>query len=374
MDRKYIVSLEKLDKEIDNFVALKNQTLTGSAKIPKDSIIVDVVDILKIKRSTYYNRLKEGGTTIELSDEEFEILLETIYDVLPADYHKILSGLTPENTETINLINGDAEKGEIEMIQQSTFGLISEDHSPVNQYVQVYVDNVRFRMFDRETNKPAIKPGRYVRIVVPSGLNGTVILPVDPETGDILLLTQFRHPQRRWLTEAPRGFGALGIDKNDFDTARREVEEETGAVISSINNEEQLFELKHLFTDTGKLTEMPGYFLAFVNRKLQIERLRVNPPIMEDPVWISLPKFYQAIYSKKPITLDDEFEFVFMQHERKEYFGSSPLLDEDVLEINDAFTSQVGLLAFPYLCKYFKSHPMISKEKWNDWFDLTRYI
>jgi 8-oxo-dGTP pyrophosphatase MutT (NUDIX family) len=375
MERKYIISLKKLNKKIDNQLAAKNKTLKGSAKIPKKSVVCDIAKILKIRRSTYYNRLKEDSPEIELTEEEFKKILMCIYDGIPANYNKYLLALAPENIKIIKLPTGNAQGGEIEMIQQSSVGLISEAHFPVDTFVQVYVDDVRFRMFDRKINKPEIKPGKYVRIEVPSGLNGAVILPVDPETGDILLVTQFRHPQRLWLTETPRGFGFIGIDKNDFDTARRELEEETGAIISNIGNVEHLYELKHLYTDTGKLAEMPGYFLAYVKRKLHTESLRVNPPIMEDPVWVSFPKFYQAVYSKKPVTLEsDEFEFIFMQHVRQQYFGSSPLIDEHRLEIKDAFTSQVGLLAFPHLCKHFKDHAIITEEKWNDWFNITNYI
>lgn len=166
----------------------------------------------------------------------------------------------------------------------------------------------------------------------------------------------------------------LGFDKTSMDTARRELEEETGAKILFSNNREELFHLKDLYTDTGKLSEMPGYFLAFVDRELQMERLRINPPSMEDPVWISLRKFYEAIFSNEPIQLEhDEHELVFLQHEREEFFGTSLMIDEAKLEIVDAFTSQIGLLTMPHLKNRFENDPT-KTGRIADCFDLDRFV
>ncbi|MBF0175386.1 MAG: NUDIX hydrolase [Magnetococcales bacterium] len=58
------------------------------------------------------------------------------------------------------------------------------------------------------------------------GVSGCVVLPV--VAGRFVLLRIFRHPVSRWIWEAPGGFCDPG--ESSLETARRELQEETGLV------------------------------------------------------------------------------------------------------------------------------------------------
>jgi 8-oxo-dGTP pyrophosphatase MutT (NUDIX family) len=220
-------------------------------------------------------------------------------------------------------------------------------YSPVNEFVAIYIDDVKFRQ-RTEDGEVEIKGGKYIRIEPPSHKNGAVVFPVNREKKEVLLVTQYRHPQRRFLTEAPRGFGILGIDDEEIDTARRELAEETGALPIKEEGVEALYHLRALYTDTGKLWEAPSYFLAFVDRKLQMEKLNRFEPTMEDPVWVSLKAFYKAIYWREVRLRAGEYELCLKPEYRKKLNAHTPI-DDGVLEIKDAFTCLAGLLALPHL-------------------------
>lgn len=291
-------------------------------------------------------------------DELLEVPLDALYRLADqwnvADKEKFAGALIVSKQEKWTLPRGDASQGEIEVTQWSENILNDPKYAPVNKYVAVYVDDVRFRQRDEETGRVVVKEGKYIRIEVPSGLPGAIVLPVDSETGDVLLVTQYRHPQRRFLTEAPRGFGMLGVDRQTIDTARREMAEEAGAIpLKNIRGVEEIYHLRALYTDTGKLAEAPYYYLAFVNRKLQLENLNRREPTMEDPVWISLPVFYRAIYQEDPIELErGDYEFCLKEEYREKLNAKTPL-DDGLLQIEDAFTVLVALLAQPRLKQRF---------------------
>ena len=83
-------------------------------------------------------------------------------------------------------------------------------------YVMLVRDAVRFRSGAR---------GAYVRLVKPNDGVAAAILPVLPD-GRIVLVKHFRHADRRWHWEIPRGWGEPGADGPR--TARRELAEELG--------------------------------------------------------------------------------------------------------------------------------------------------
>ena len=69
----------------------------------------------------------------------------------------------------------------------------------------------------------------YIRFVNRKSLEGgydVVIMLV--QAGKILLIRKFRHEDRRWYWEFPRGFGETGLSAEE--NARKELEEEIGVV------------------------------------------------------------------------------------------------------------------------------------------------
>jgi len=249
---------------------------------------------------------------------------------------------------------GDANYGEIEVTSWGANILGDQKYYPVNEYVAVYVDDVRFRQMESD-GKVNVKAGKYVRIEVPSRQAGAVVLPVDKNTGEVLLVTQFRHPQRRYLTEVPRGFGMLGIDRTAYETAKRELKEETGAVlVVNDRGTEEIYRLRSLYTDTGKLEESPEYFLVFVDKMHQQTELNRSEPTMEDPIWVNLSKFYEALYTDEEVTVEEgkDFEFCLIP-ENREKLNAQTKLNEGKLSIEDTFTVIVGALAKPILEKRF---------------------
>ena len=189
---------------------------------------------------------------------------------------------------------------------------------------------------------------------MPSGLNGAVVLPVEEESGDVLLVTQYRHSSQRFLTECPRGFGHIGSDQSEIDTARRELEEETGRLpVKTADGVEQLFLLRSSYTDTGKLWERPSFFLAYVSRSKYTDTINAWNPAMEDPVWVPLERFVHALYAEGGVSLaPEEFEFLCPPRHLEKMRAKTPIA-QGHLVIEDAFTLQAGLLALPHLAQKF---------------------
>jgi 8-oxo-dGTP pyrophosphatase MutT (NUDIX family) len=291
----------------------------------------------------FYELVRKGG----IIETEVSKVYKLAEEFNVADKEKFLASVIVSKAETFSLPSGDAKCGEIEVTTWGENLLDDPKYSPVNEFVAIYIDNVKFRQ-RTEDGEVEIKEGKYIRIEPPSHKNGAVVLPVNREKKEVLLVTQYRHPQRQFLTEAPRGFGILGIDDEDIDTARRELAEETGALPIKEEGVEALYHLRALYTDTGKLWEAPSYFLAFVDRKLQMEKLNRFEPTMEDPVWVSLKAFYKAIYWREVKLRAGKYELCLKPEYRKKLNAHTPI-DDGVLEIKDAFTCLAGLLALPHL-------------------------
>jgi 8-oxo-dGTP pyrophosphatase MutT (NUDIX family) len=341
-DRIVRVRAEQIFKYVQNHFdrGLRTQRLISATEI-----LLEQSDAAR-----FYERMRKNPV--------IEVRLSQLYELADwwniTDKVKFAGGLLAAEQTTFTLPSGDASCGEIEVTQWGENVIADEKYYPTSKYVAVYVDDVRFRQIDEENGKVIIKKGKYIRIAPPSGLPGAVVLPVDAQSGDVLLVMQYRHPQRRFLTEAPRGFGMPVNDPYPVDTARREMAEETGAVpFKNIAGIEEWHHLRALYTDTGQLAHCPHYFLVFVNRKLQLDALNRQEPTMEAPVWVSLPAFYRAVETDDPIQLQGHEYELCLKAEYREKLNAHTPLDDGVLKIEDAFTCLVALLAKPLLIKRF---------------------
>lgn len=113
---------------------------------------------------------------------------------------------------------GDTRCGEIELLEE---GPIFQ-----NAYVEVFNDRVRFPARGGAAGNEGTS-FRW-RWAAPYGV---VVLPRLPD-GSLLLIEIFRHTERGWRLEAPRGFGAS--DQSPDQAARREVLEETGHAVLTL--------------------------------------------------------------------------------------------------------------------------------------------
>lgn len=129
-------------------------------------------------------------------------------------------------------------------------GVIYQD-----RYVTVVRDAVLF---------PSGVPGAYVRVCPSSDGVGAAILPVLSD-GRIVLVRHFRHADRQWHWEVPRGFGEPG-EQGDV-TARREAEEELGCPAR------ELIHLGAMEADTGMAAARTELYLA----RLDEDEFRLTP-------------------------------------------------------------------------------------------------
>lgn len=122
--------------------------------------------------------------------------------------------------------------------------------------VLVYSDssNLWVRVYFDEVATPA-GPARYNRVVEgpPGAGPPAVVVPVTA-TGRIMFVRTYRYPVARWLLELPRGFGEA--DYSAVETARRELQEETGCSASSVD------EIGAVLPNSGILTTSVPVFVA----------------------------------------------------------------------------------------------------------------
>lgn len=343
----YRVSVGAIEAYIKQFVQYGNKQI---ARVAVARVLFeDPQDPLR----DYWRAVREGRQ-YPLSAADAVELLSTVTDSPIAEPEKLLAGWAPAPNVRMKLTPRSAEFGEIEVTAEASETLIDPARFEiVSRYAAVYVDEVRFFQ-KRKDGPPAIGNGQYLRIEIPSGLHGAVVLPVDVDRGDVLLVTQYRHAPQRFMTECPRGFGHIGADQTAIDTARRELLQETGRVpVSTANGVEELYLLKDSYTDTGKLWEKPSFFLTYVKREPFGHYINELNPAMEDPVWVRLPRFIDALYSTAPIRLEpSEFEFALPSRHLDRMRPRTPI-SEGSLAVEDGFTLQTGLLAIPHLVRRF---------------------
>jgi len=107
------------------------------------------------------------------------------------------------------MYKGNYQKGEIELeVENIVFK---------NNYATLYNDDVIF---------PSGKKGKYLRFTW-NAPYGVMILPKD-STGRLLLVKNFRHENRSWSWEIPKGFGEKGL--TPLECGKKELLEETGCI------------------------------------------------------------------------------------------------------------------------------------------------
>ena len=105
------------------------------------------------------------------------------------------------------MYKGNHKEGEIEIIQE----IIEFE----NEYATLYNDDVVF---------PSGNHGKYLRFVW-NAPYGVMIFAKD-STGRLLLVKNFRHENRCWSWEIPKGFGEKGL--TPLECGKKELLEETG--------------------------------------------------------------------------------------------------------------------------------------------------
>lgn len=339
---KHLVSIRRLDDYIRLVCDAPDADFTRSA------VQEGIGTILRPRiqdARRHFIRLVEKDEERALDQETMDRILGVIHGERAVDKDKIISALKPQSLALDHLPLGAARDGEIEVLTAlSDKNLIGP---PVDRWVHVYVDRVQFWTRWDDLGRPVPSEERYVRIETPGRQDGAVVLPVDESSGRVCLVTQFRHPMRRLITEAPRGFADPGIDANEIATAHRELGEEANLRAG------ELVLLKRAYLDTGKLADRPSLFLAMVDRRQQEARYVAKKPLMLDPVWVPLLDFYEAVFATGDHAIDPELlEFVHLgPHQRTRLAKSSLALG--YLGIEDAFTIQVALLALPRLKRRF---------------------
>lgn len=140
---------------------------------------------------------------------------------------------------------GDWKKGEISLLKEVDIGF-------ENPYVRVYNDWVAIA--DRR-NPATPLIFQHIRLTTADRPDGSVVIPITPDN-KLLLVKQFRHAPRLWMTEFPRGFA----DRREIkiQTAVREMFEETGYLI----NWKIERQLGRIVPDSGKLHDAPYIYVV----------------------------------------------------------------------------------------------------------------
>lgn len=160
---------------------------------------------------------------------------------------------------------GNSSKNEIEIVNdeesikkilnqlnsksKSKLGTVYED-----DYILVVRDPVRF---------PNNRLGTYLRVIerpALDGVTGAVIIPF--YKNKFILRKFFRHVTRSWEIEFPRGYREKG--ESPYDCAKRELNEELGIKIDSINK------IGTFYSNTGILAGNIDVFFA------QLKNTKIN--------------------------------------------------------------------------------------------------
>jgi 8-oxo-dGTP pyrophosphatase MutT (NUDIX family) len=349
--REYEISLDRLDAYV------KAEKPHGEREGAKEALAALLFATTGSKRNRYNRELRAAkqGATLALSSS---LAAQVLALVAPqhAEPEKLLGQWSAHQDRfTFRQLPGrSAEDGEIELRTLHRGNLIDRQTYPTAAtFAAVHVDRVRFYQ-EVKGGAPVISDGEYLRIEPPSGQHGASVLPVDEASGDVLLVTQWRHAPQRFMTEIPRGFALVGADRNELDSARRELHEEAGYLPKRrADGVEALYHLKSTQTDSGKLWECPGHFLAYVDRDRYVPALNEINPAMEDPVWIRLPAFLRALYAREPVQLaPDEYRFALPPRHLARMRAKTDI-SAGRLALDDAFTVQCGLLALPHLIRKY---------------------
>lgn len=129
---------------------------------------------------------------------------------------------------------------------------VPEDYADVgvvyqDPYLTLIKDAVRF---------PDGRRGAYVRVCSSRTGVGAAVFPV-LDDGRVVLIRHFRHSDRRWHWEIPRGFGEPGA--GGADTARRELQEELGC------RPRELIRLGAMNSDSGVSAGEDQIYFAYLD-------------------------------------------------------------------------------------------------------------
>lgn len=159
---------------------------------------------------------------------------------------------------------GDWKRGEMELIWD--LPTMVKMQEKFNQPIGIVAED-RFWIWIRDAIiLPSGDRTTYNRFIPRKGLSGpgsVVVLAITPKK-EILVNLIYRHATRDWEIELPRGGG----DANETaeQAAKREVEEETGYVIESIQH------LGKVAADSGIFTNFLDVFFAKIDKSVDIKR------------------------------------------------------------------------------------------------------
>ena len=113
-------------------------------------------------------------------------------------------------------------------------------------------------------------PYTYSRVIYPSEVGGTVIIPVfteDNREESFILLENMRHPTRQKSYEFPRGFQASGLSEND--NAVKELSEElSGKPGFKDSYISEIIKLGEAFPDSGLTSSKVSFMLAKMKKRI----------------------------------------------------------------------------------------------------------
>lgn len=288
------------------------------------------------------------GIVYDLNEKQAKTLAKELHH--EQDWRRFIHGLHPLEFREDVLIPREDGRAEVLCESFSTKNLL--ENTEVAGFVQLYIDQVQFRKQD-DVGDVTLEQASYIRILPTSKSDGAIVLLADSNRSRprILLVSEYRHNAQRYMVEACRGFGARE-DRDEKETHRRERWEETWIPDAWVVDER---DLGRAFSDSGKLRESPGYFLNFVRLPADKDaHIRGLKPVMTDPVWVPLPRFYEAIFAKESLDLDPtEYEFFLSADQRSELNTRAPINDGKLI-IEDNFTITCALLALPELADYYK--------------------
>lgn len=176
---------------------------------------------------------------------------------------EVLNGTkSVEQVATGRFYLGDWTKGEIEIT-----GII---RIVVNRYWTEIDYSVLFPPRPGKTEPAA---GSYRNIIWNAGVEAGAAAFLITESGEIIVLTCFRHAVRRWCLEIPRGVRKPG--ESNGDCAKREANEECGATLTE---QSQVIELGSLEPDTGVMRNRVPVVLI---TNVQVDPAKVRRDVSE---------------------------------------------------------------------------------------------
>ncbi|MFK8909061.1 NUDIX domain-containing protein [Streptomyces sp. YS-3] len=192
-----------------------------------------------------------GDSGDEAADRQRRRARLAAYDAL-RELHPALFVNPPGGAIEILLDRADQERVAREVTELAVASGLPEEWGDIgvvyrDPYVSVVRDAVRF---------PSGRTGTYIRMVSAADVPGAAVLPVLSD-GRLVLLRHFRHAERGWHWEIPRGFGSPGED--GAATARRELREEAGCEASDLTH------LGTMSPDTGLRAGRDHLYLARVD-------------------------------------------------------------------------------------------------------------